>query len=55
MALHTVRETENVPIFERLGFAVESEEATDLFVSERFSELIEVVMLKRIAQTTQGS
>jgi GNAT superfamily N-acetyltransferase len=55
MALHTVRETENVPIFERLGFAVASEEPTDLFVSERFSELIEVVMLKRVGQTTQGS
>ena len=55
MAPHTVRETENVPIFQRLGFAVASEEPTDLFVSERFSELIEVVMLKRVGQTTQRS
>ena len=50
MALRTVRETGNVPIFERLGFVVESEELTNLFVSERFAQLSEVLMLKRVLQ-----
>ncbi len=50
MALRTVRETGNVQIFERLGFVVESEEPTDLFVSERFAQLFEVLMLKRVVQ-----
>lgn len=31
VALHTVRETGNVAIFERMGFKVESQRATDLF------------------------
>ena len=48
VALHTVRETGNVPIFERLGFVVESEKPTDLFVSKRFPTLSEVAMSKRI-------
>lgn len=50
MALRTVRETGNVPIFERLGFVVESEELTDIFVSERFAQLFEVLMLKHVLQ-----
>ena len=48
VALHTVRETGNVAMFERLGFTVESEEFTDLFVSERFGKLSEVVMFRRV-------
>ena len=48
MALHTVRETGNVAIFERLGFVVESEKPTALFESDTFAELSEVVMVKEI-------
>ena len=46
--LHTVRETGNVDVFQRLGFLVESEELTTLFESDRFSALSEVVMRKDI-------
>lgn len=45
---HTVRETGNVPIFEKLGFEVESEEPTPLFESERHRTLTEVAMRKRL-------
>ena len=48
MALHTVRETGNVAIFERLGFVVESEEPAALFESDKFPELSEVVMVKEL-------
>jgi hypothetical protein len=48
--LHTVRETGNVEIFERLGFLVESEEPTNLFQSETCSALSEVVMRKDLIQ-----
>jgi ribosomal protein S18 acetylase RimI-like enzyme len=48
VGLHTVRETGNVEIFERLGFVVESEGPTDLFESQTFPELSEVVLSKRI-------
>jgi GNAT superfamily N-acetyltransferase len=48
LTLHTVRETGNVEIFERLGFVVESEGPTNLFESERYSNLSEVVMRKAL-------
>jgi GNAT superfamily N-acetyltransferase len=48
IGLHTVRQTGNVEIFRRLGFTVESEAPTDLFVSQSFSELSEVVMRKQV-------
>jgi ribosomal protein S18 acetylase RimI-like enzyme len=51
--LHTVRETGNVDVFQRLGFRVESEEPTTLFESDRFSALSEVVMRKDITRENQ--
>jgi ribosomal protein S18 acetylase RimI-like enzyme len=48
VTLHTVRETGNVELFQRLGFLVESEEPTTLFESDRFPELSEVGMRKDI-------
>jgi ribosomal protein S18 acetylase RimI-like enzyme len=48
--LHTVRETGNVEVFQRLGFLVESEEPTTLFQSDRFSALSEVVMRREVSQ-----
>jgi len=53
VTLHTVRETGNVDIFERLGFIVESEAATTLFQSDRFPNLSEVAMRKRVAASGQ--
>ena len=53
MILHTVRETGNVDVFQRLGFLVESEELTTLFESDRFSALSEVVMKKDLARENQ--
>lgn len=44
--LHTVRETGNVEVFQRLGFRVDSEGPTDLFRGEASSPLFEVVMRK---------
>jgi GNAT superfamily N-acetyltransferase len=49
MVLHTVRETGNVRIFERLGFRVLSEQPTDLFQSDTLPVLSEVVMRKELA------
>jgi ribosomal protein S18 acetylase RimI-like enzyme len=49
MVLHTVRETGNVGIFERMGFEVESQMPTLLFESETASTLHEVVMVKEIS------
>jgi ribosomal protein S18 acetylase RimI-like enzyme len=46
VSLHTVRETGNVAIFERLGFRVESEAPTLLFESESHRTLSEVAMRK---------
>ena len=54
LGLHTVRQTGNVGIFERLGFRVESEARTSLFESDAFSELAEVAMTKRIATGKLG-
>jgi GNAT superfamily N-acetyltransferase len=48
MALHTVRETGNVAIFERLGFVVEAEGPVTFFASDRFSELSEVLMIRHL-------
>jgi ribosomal protein S18 acetylase RimI-like enzyme len=47
LTLRTVRETGNVAVFERLGFAIDSEGRTTLFESDRYSALTEVVMSKR--------
>ena len=55
VALHTVRETGNVAIFERLGFVVQSERRTDLFVSDSYPELFEVVMTKLVGVESVGS
>jgi ribosomal protein S18 acetylase RimI-like enzyme len=46
MTLWTVRETRNVEIFQRLGFAVETEEPSTLFESDKFPSLSEVFMRK---------
>ena len=46
MVAHTVRETGNVAVFERLGFLVESQESTGLIVSDRFPTLSEVRVRK---------
>jgi hypothetical protein len=46
VGLHTVLETGNVVIFERMGFILESQKPTDLFESETFSTLSEIVMRK---------
>lgn len=44
LSLDTIRETGNVPIFERLGFVVVREQPARDFVSERFRELIDVYL-----------
>jgi GNAT superfamily N-acetyltransferase len=46
--LHTVQESGNVTIFERLGFAIESQDPTNLFESDLHSTLHEVAMSKEI-------
>ena len=46
VVLHTVLETGNVVIFERMGFVIESRQPTDLFESDAFPILSEVVMRK---------
>jgi ribosomal protein S18 acetylase RimI-like enzyme len=50
VTLHTVRETGNVEIFQRLGFLVESEAPTDLFQGEGRKMFSEVVMRKDLVQ-----
>jgi len=49
LALDTIRETGNVPIFERMGFHVTSERRTELFESDVFPQLHEVLMERRLA------
>jgi hypothetical protein len=49
MTLHTVRETGNIAVFERLGFVVESEGPSSLFESETFPGLSEAFMKKDLA------
>jgi N-acetylglutamate synthase-like GNAT family acetyltransferase len=44
VVLHTVLETGNVAIFERMGFVIESQQPTGLFESDAFPMLTEVVM-----------
>jgi GNAT superfamily N-acetyltransferase len=44
LSLFTIRETGNVPIFERLGFVITSEAIATDFVSDRFERLSEVQM-----------
>lgn len=44
LSLDTIRETGNVPIFERLGFVIVREQPAQDFVSERFSDLIDVYL-----------
>lgn len=39
LAVDTIREAGNVPVFERLGFRMTSEAPTDFFESELFSQL----------------
>jgi GNAT superfamily N-acetyltransferase len=46
--LHTVRESGNVTIFERLGFAIESQDPTSLCESDLHSTLHEVAMSKEV-------
>lgn len=48
LMLRTIRETGNVVVFERLGFAVDSEGTTDLFESDMYAHLVEVVMRRRV-------
>ena len=44
LSLFTIRETGNVPIFERLGFAVVREELATEYVSDAHAQLHEVYM-----------
>lgn len=44
LSLDTIRETGNVPIFERLGFVVVREQPARDFVSERYRELVDVYL-----------
>jgi len=48
LSLHTVRETGNVTVFERLGFAVRQEHQSDLFKSDVHATLTEVSMVAEI-------
>ena len=48
IVLHTVKETGNVRIFERMGYRVESEALTDLFEGIDGRQVSEVVMSKRV-------
>lgn len=47
--LATIRETGNVPVFERMGFDVVTEKVADWCVSTRFECLHEVTMAKTLA------
>lgn len=49
LSLDTIRQTGNVEIFGRLGFEVVSEHPTDLFESDRFSELSDVRMERAVS------
>ena len=50
VVLHTVLETGNVTIFERMGFVIESRQLTDLFESDASSTLSEVAMRKDLSR-----
>jgi GNAT superfamily N-acetyltransferase len=46
LSVYTVRQTGNVPIFERMGLAVQAEGPSELFESDSYPEVIEVLMTK---------
>ncbi len=48
LSLYTIRETGNVPIFERMGFTVIHEETADWAQSDRFDILTDVYMERLI-------
>ena len=48
LSLYTIRETGNVSVFEKLGFAVLREEVTLQFESDRFDVLNEVYMERQL-------
>lgn len=48
VVLDTIKETGNVPLFEKLGFRVFYEGVTTSFVSAKFSELHEVKMERNV-------
>ena len=48
LSLHTVKETSNVPIFNKLGFEIISEEIDEFSESDKFEKLIDVNMEKII-------
>jgi GNAT superfamily N-acetyltransferase len=49
LSLYTIRETGNVPIFERMGFAVVREEAAAWAESDRFDALTDVYMERMLS------
>ncbi len=49
VVLDTIKETGNVPLFEKLGFCVFHEGVTTSFVSDKFPELHEVKMKRSVA------
>lgn len=49
VVLATIKETGNVPLFEKLGFRVFQEDVTTCFVSEEYPELHEVKMERNVA------
>ena len=49
VVLDTIKETGNVPFFEKLGFHVFYEGVTTCFVSEEYPELHEVKMKRKVA------
>ena len=49
LSLYTIRETGNVPIFERVGFAVIREETATWAESDRFDALTDVYMERNLA------
>lgn len=48
ISLFTIKETGNVPIFEKLRFEVVSETLDEFFESDRFGSLTEVKMVRRL-------
>jgi GNAT superfamily N-acetyltransferase len=49
LSLYTIRETGNVPIFERLGFRAVAEKPDELAESDTHDQLIEVYMERTVA------
>jgi len=50
LQLHTVKQTGNVEIFERLRFSGIAERKDDFSESDRFDKLIDVEMIKKLTQ-----